>query len=1048
MNLKFVTLFLVLLCCFMGAASAADDVSTDAVDAFVDDTVTVDAVSEDIGDSVTADPILSEDTTTEEINEATIEKENKDVEQTRGAPVNAADWDDLEDACESSGAKDITLTGTNYNPTSQINFTNSATIIGTENSYITGTFNGVPFLNENPDLTITFRNVKFKDMNVVNLLELSGTNILENCSFYNITAATGHNSVVYNTLGTMSLISCNITNSSAGYGVVSNYNAGTVTGVIMYVDDCKFINNSASVEPGVINNCGILYVNNSEFINNSAGWWAGAIHTHSNAQTYIDNSNFTGNVAGWNGGALYTYSKLVVCNSIFKENKCRTSAGGGAIGCSNWGSSYNITICNCTFEENENLCGHTNETPSTGTGGAISAMNNGILKVCNSTFIHNVAKTGQAIAAYSQGYISPEGNITEGIPKVIVCNNTFINHTLTTSDTVKLTGNYTFSFNNFTNCYQTNLGTNNTFNSPVTSNNGIFEEELLDAVNNIKSSSKNILGDKLPHDVIYVDPSSSNNYADVDGQSWEQAYGQENGFKRAYKYINDNGTIYLADGEYNLNIENLNKSVIFISQSKNAIFTSLRDSVTAFYDTHPILTFINFTINAADLTMNSNFINCTFVNSNINIAKGIAEIEHLDEKPFGVTYNMTFDNCEFKDVNIANSLFTVYTYGKVVLNNCTFDNIVADSIIGRSGDFIDQDGIYLYDCSFTNCNIKGVVDIPGNIEILDFCAIENCDYDFDATTTIDKVGDYEHNYLNATKLKVVAVDSVVDISSSEKGTVVVTLTDKDSNAIAGATFKYTVNGGDEQTAVTGDDGKYAITGLTGEVTVAVNYEGNESYNAIGDSKFFNFTDEPAPSNDTNGSNSTPVPPAKVATKLTASKVTATYNVAKKLVITLMANGKALANKKVTVKVGTISKTLTTNSKGQVSLNVATLVPKTYTATVKFAGDSAYTASSVKPKVVVNKAKVKIAAKAKTFKVKAKTKKVTATLKNNKGKVMKKVKLTLKIGKKTYKATTNSKGVATFKVKLTKKGKYTGTVKFAGSKYYKALSKKVKITVKK
>ena len=62
--------------------------------------------------------------------------------------------------------------------------------------------------------------------------------------------------------------------------------------------------------------------------------------------------------------------------------------------------------------------------------------------------------------------------------------------------------------------------------------------------------------------------------------------------------------------------------------------------------------------------------------------------------------------------------------------------------------------------------------------------------------------------------------------------------------------------------------------------------------------------------------------------------------------------------------------------------------------------------------------------------------------------MKKTKLTLKIGKKTYKATTNSKGVATFKVKLTKKGKYTGTVKFAGNKYFKALSKKVKITVKK
>ena len=152
---------------------------------------------------------------------------------------------------------------------------------------------------------------------------------------------------------------------------------------------------------------------------------------------------------------------------------------------------------------------------------------------------------------------------------------------------------------------------------------------------------------------------------------------------------------------------------------------------------------------------------------------------------------------------------------------------------------------------------------------------------------------------------------------------------------------------------------------------------------------------------------------------------------------------------MTVKVGTISKTLTTNAKGQVSLNVATLVPKTYTATVKFAGDDGYLASSVSPKVVVSKAKPKITAKAKTFKVKVKTKKYTVTLKNNKGKVMKKVKLTLKVGKKTYKATTNSKGKATFKItKLTKKGKYTATVKFAGSKYYKALSKKVKITVKK
>ena len=42
MKLKYVAIFLVLLCCFMGAASAADDVSIDAVDASVDDAVAVD----------------------------------------------------------------------------------------------------------------------------------------------------------------------------------------------------------------------------------------------------------------------------------------------------------------------------------------------------------------------------------------------------------------------------------------------------------------------------------------------------------------------------------------------------------------------------------------------------------------------------------------------------------------------------------------------------------------------------------------------------------------------------------------------------------------------------------------------------------------------------------------------------------------------------------------------------------------------------------------------------------------------------------------------
>lgn len=188
---------------------------------------------------------------------------------------------------------------------------------------------------------------------------------------------------------------------------------------------------------------------------------------------------------------------------------------------------------------------------------------------------------------------------------------------------------------------------------------------------------------------------------------------------------------------------------------------------------------------------------------------------------------------------------------------------------------------------------------------------------------------------------------------------------------------------------------------------------------------------------------------KHGTVINAPTVKATYNVAKKLVVTLKqsANNKVLANKKITVKLGTISKTLTTNSKGQVSLYVHKLVPKTYSATIKFNGDSSFLAATFKAKVVVNKASPKIDASKKTFKRKAKVKKITAKLKNNKGQILKSTKISLTINKKTYTVKTNKKGIATFKVKLYKKGKFTGKIKFAGNKYYKSLIKKVKVTIK-
>ena len=144
--------------------------------------------------------------------------------------------------------------------------------------------------------------------------------------------------------------------------------------------------------------------------------------------------------------------------------------------------------------------------------------------------------------------------------------------------------------------------------------------------------------------------------------------------------------------------------------------------------------------------------------------------------------------------------------------------------------------------------------------------------------------------------------------------------------------------------------------------------------------------------------------------------------------------------------------------GAASITVADLPAGDHNITISYSGDGKYAPivqnttltikEPVKPTPKVTKKATKIVAKKKTFKAKVKVKKYTITLKSGKT-LLKKVKVTLKVKGKTYTATTNNKGKATFKIKnLKKKGTYKAVIKFKGNKNYKASSKKVKIKVKK
>ena len=1014
------SLFIVLIC-FIGAVSATEDVN---------DTVITDSGI----DEVNAVEIEQTVDDTNQVTEVQSNDESNNV-LTSGTPVAAADWNSLKLKCELPTSQYITLTGNTYTIGNAINFKNSATIVGSDVSYITGgSTSKTPFVNTNSALTLHFINVKFLNVNAKNLLELDGTVYLENCTFNNVQTATGHNSVIYNTNNYMYLTGCNITNCHTGYGAVTNYNSGSTTSVIMYVDDCKFINNSASVEPGAINNCGILYVNNSEFDGNHANWWAGAIHTHTNAQTEIENTIFKRNTAGWNGGALFTYSKLKIKNCTFEDNNCTTNNGGGAIGAYNYGSGYNITICSSRFNYNTNLCyAYTNiSTTSVGRGGAISVLNGGYLTVCNCNFTGNYAKIGQAIAAATYTY----ENGTGGNPHIKICNNRFVDHTATGIDTVVITGNdYIFNNNVFINSYQNTpyTGTGNTYNSVglmMTSSSKKMLESLLGA------SNPDILTDFESHDVIYVNISSDKDSMndDVHGQSWDDAYGGQYAMYVALMCINENGIIYVANGDYThedfggeITVNSGNFTII--GQGPKTNITNIISTVYSSGNENATHNFINLTFTGKEFGFNSNFINCTFLGP-ISISKDLLNYEtrHIEESGCAKTYFMNFNNCVFKDVTTEGSLVTLYKYGAVNFNNCTFENIVADSLVYRNDTtYFDEDGISFKNCNFTNSKFNGVVDSAANFD--QAIIIEDCNYDGEVSVGTTEVNG--HFYVNATKLKVVAVATQMNISSTQRGVVVIAIRDANGNAVSGVTVNYVING-ENMTSITDENGTITISDLTNEVVVSAVFAGNENFLASNNTADFNFT----------------IP--KVATQLSCAGVTTYYNVGKNLVVTLKdANGNVLANKMVTVNF--IGKTYTkvTDANGQIIFKLsATLLPKTYLTTITFAGDETLINSSVATKVVVKKATVKMAASAKTFKKSLKTKKYSITLKNNLGKVMKNTKVTLKIKGKTFSAYTNSKGVATFKItKLTKKGKYTSYVKYAGSKYYNALNKKVVITLK-
>ena len=296
-----------------------------------------------------------------------------------------------------------------------------------------------------------------------------------------------------------------------------------------------------------------------------------------------------------------------------------------------------------------------------------------------------------------------------------------------------------------------------------------------------------------------------------------------------------------------------------------------------------------------------------------------------------------------------------------------------------------------------------------------------------ATANIDlDVGNYNVTAVNPVnneqktfKLVISKAKSNISLVSSQINGVT-TLTASLTPSAATGNVIFNVNDKEQSVAVKSGKAILTLDNLdAGNYTVTAFYNGDSNLNAsTSNTVTFNVADE------------YPI--------LTAKAVTKTYGTSTKLVVYLKDNkGNAIANEYVEVVIGSAVKNIKTNANGQVTLAIR-YAPGSYDAKIS------YETAQTTAKITVKKATPKITAKAKTFKKSVKTKKYAITLNVNQ-----KVKVAIKVNKKTYYAYTNTKGQATFKItKLTKKGKYTATVSSVANKCYnKAKSVKVKITVK-
>jgi len=819
-------------------------------------------------------------------------------------------------------------------------------------------------------------------------------------------------------------------NNNAPYGGAVYVNEGNNFTIM----NSEFIKNNATTGGAVYWIGGDGFITDSSFDMNSAENDGGAVYFNG-SNGVISRSNFTNNRAFYNGAVYMNSIEGTVLGCLFADNVATDSAG--ALG---WVKKENGTILSSKFINN-----------SAPRGGAIYLNNGTNFIIAWSKFENNTASLNGGAIFWDSGN---DGNI---IGSSFINNNAtenggavFWNNTLNGNITdSKFIGNDAFDggaiyFRGSNGIINQSKFINNTayYNGAVYMNSIEGSVDNCIFANNVATNSSGALGWVKKEKGTISNSKFINNNAPYGGAVYVN---EGNNFTiMNSEFIKNNATTggavywiggdgFITDSSFDMNSAENDGGAVYFNGSNGVISRSNFTNNRAFYNGAVYMNSIEGTV-----------LGCLFAD---NVATDSAGALGWVKKENGTILGSKFIN------NSAPR------GGAIYLNNGTnfiialskFENNTA-SLNGGAIYWDSGKGGIIISTSFINNNATGnggaiyFDGIDGKIGYSKF--INNSAASGGAIYNAGSLTANTNQFTNNT-----AADGKNDIAGNGSVKYGVDFEFDVEDNVYGKTAKIhvhvtsngkPVNGGNLSAVV--NNVTYSADVVNGVATLQIpnlnagSYDADIAY-AANDSSYNNYSEFYA------------LVINKQNLVITAKDAAYIINYGGKYSITLKdLNGTAIAGEKVTFTLnGKAVGSAVTNANGVATISLTAKALKSAkegkkNMVIKLASNN-YAASKT-VKITINKEKIKIAAKNKKFKKSKKTKKYTITLKNSKGKGVKKVKVTLKVKGKTYKAKTNAKGKATFKIKkLTKKGKHIATIKFKGDAYYIKSSKKVKITIK-